>query len=193
MRRFVSVFMAAVLGSLMTLAAFHWMGMNEKEKVSYSSSVPINKVAYTVDEEGKAVAMDFTIAAEMVIPAVVHIRSTFSGQARPQQEIPEAFRDFFGPMVPQQGPQQAQAAGSGVIINSDGYIVTNNHVVKDADEIEVALYDDRIYKAKLIGTDPDTDIAVIKIGRRGFLSCHLWIQTRQRSENGCWPWVIHLT
>lgn len=173
MRRFGSVFMAAVLGSLCTVATFQWIGDDEqKVKMNYTSSVPLSKVAYTIDEEGKAVPLDFTVAAEMVMPAVVHIRSTYVGQARPQYEIPEAFRDFFGPMVPQQGPQQAQSAGSGVIINSDGYIVTNNHVVKDADEVEVALYDDRVYKAKVIGTDPDTDIAVIKIEEKGlpFLS-----------------------
>jgi Do/DeqQ family serine protease len=173
MRRFGSVLMAAVLGSLCTVATLQWTGADdEKVKINYTSSVPINKVAYAVDDEGKAVPLDFTVAAEMVMPAVVHIRSTYSGPARPQYEIPEAFRDFFGPMIPQQGPHQAQAAGSGVIINSDGYIVTNNHVVKDADEVEVALYDDRVYDARVIGTDPDTDIAVIKIEEKGlpFLS-----------------------
>lgn len=173
MRRIGSVFMAAVLGSLCTVATFQWIEKEDESKVKmhYTNSVPINKVAYTVDEEGKAVALDFTVAAEMVMPAVVHIRSTYSGPAKPQYEIPEAFREFFGPM-PQQGPQQAQSAGSGVIINADGYIVTNNHVVKDADEVEVALYDNRTYKAKVIGTDPDTDIAVIKIEEKGlpFLS-----------------------
>jgi serine protease Do len=165
--------MAAVLGSLFTVATFQWMGHDEdKVMLHYTSSVPINKVAYAVNEEGKAVPLDFTVAAEMVMPAVVHIRSTYSGPARPQNEIPEAFRDFFGPMAPDQGPQQAQAAGSGVIINANGYIVTNNHVVKDADEVEVALYDDRTYKATIVGTDPDTDIAVIKIEEKGlpFLS-----------------------
>src|SRR5690349_3705265 len=168
MRRFGSVFMAAVLGSLMTVATFQWMGHDDDNKVmlNYTSSVPISKVAYAVDEEGKAVPLDFTVAAEKVMPAVVHIRSTYSGTARPQYEIPEAFRDFFGPMIPDQGPQQAQAAGSGVIINSNGYIVTNNHVVKDADEVEVALFDDRVYKATIVGTDPDTDIAVIKIDEK---------------------------
>ena len=164
MRRIGSVFLAAVLGSICTVATLQWIDKDEPSvKLNYTSSVPVNKVAYTVDEEGKVVPLDFTVAAEMVMPAVVHIRSTYSGQARPQYEIPEAFRDFFGPMIPQQGPQQSQAAGSGVIINSDGFIVTNNHVVKDADEVEVALYDNRVYKAKVIGTDPDTDLAVIKI------------------------------
>jgi serine protease Do len=165
MRRIGSVFMAAVLGSLITVGTLEWVDKDDdKVMVNYTNSIPLSKVAYTVDEEGKAVALDFTVAAEMVMPAVVHIRSTYTGPERPQYEIPEAFRDFFGPMVPQQqGPRQAQAAGSGVIINSGGYIVTNNHVVKDADEVEVALYDGRIYSAKIVGTDPDTDIAVIKI------------------------------
>ena len=174
MRRIGSAFMAAVLGSLLTVATFQWIDKDDEgANVHYTSGVPLNRVAYTVDEEGKAVPLDFTVAAEMVMPAVVHIRSTYVGQARPQHEIPEAFREFFGPMIPpQQGPQRAQSAGSGVIINSDGYIVTNNHVVRDADEVEVALYDNRIYKAKVIGTDPDTDLAVIKIEEKGlpFLS-----------------------
>lgn len=168
MRRIGSVFMAAVLGSLVTVGTLEWIGKDDhKVQVNYTNSIPLSKVAYTVGEDGKAVALDFTVAAEMVMPAVVHIRSTYTGPARPQYEIPEAFRDFFGPMIPQQqGPRESQAAGSGVIINAEGYIVTNNHVVKDADEVEVALYDGRVYKARLIGTDPDTDIAVIKIDEK---------------------------
>lgn len=173
MRRIGSVFLAAVLGSLFTVATLKWVDKDDDAaKRQYTSSVPVNKIAYAVDDKGKAVALDFTVAAEMVMPAVVHIRSTYVGEVRPQYEIPEAFRDFFGPMIPDQAPQHAQAAGSGVIINSDGYIVTNNHVVKDATEVEVALYDNRVYKAEVIGTDPDTDIAVIKIEEKGlpFLS-----------------------
>ncbi len=172
MRRFGSVFLAAVLGSLLTVGTFQLVDRdNDKVAMNYTSSVPISKIAYAVNDEGEAVALDFTVAAEKVMPAVVHIRSTYNGTSRPQNEIPDAFRDFFGPMLPQ-GPQQSQAAGSGVIINSDGYIVTNNHVIKDADEVEVALYDNRVYDAKVIGVDPDTDIAVIKIEEKGlpFLS-----------------------
>ncbi len=165
MRRIGSIFIAAVLGSLITVVTMQWLGTNDKKvQVNYTNSIPLSKVAYTMGEDGKAVVLDFTVAAEMVMPAVVHIRSTYTGPARPRYEIPEAFRDFFGPMIPpQQAPRESQAAGSGVIINSDGYIVTNNHVVKDAAEVEVALYDGRVYPAKLVGTDPDTDIAVIKI------------------------------
>ena len=168
MRRFGSVFLAAVLGSLCTVATFTWVDKDKNDKVmlNYTSSVPANKVAYTVDEEGKAVPLDFTVAAEKVMPAVVHIRSSYSGYNRPETEqIPEPFRDFFGPQIPQQG-RPSQSAGSGVIINSDGYIVTNNHVVQNSEEVNVALFDNREYKAKVIGTDPDTDIAVIKIDEK---------------------------
>ncbi len=107
---------------------------------------------------------DFTYAADVSMPAVVHITSTMKtrgGNAR-QMQIPEEFREFFGDRAPQ-GPQRQQASGSGVIISSDGYIVTNNHVVEGADELEVVLNDKHTYKAKVIGTDPSTDLAVIQI------------------------------
>ncbi len=77
----------------------------------------------------------------------------------------DPFREFFGGPRAQQGP--SQSSGSGVIVNADGYIVTNNHVVDDADIVEVTLYDNRTYKADVIGTDPDTDIALIKINEKG--------------------------
>ncbi len=172
MRRFGSVVLAAVLGSLCTVATLRWMGDDgEKVVMNYTTSVPISNVAYTTDDQGKTVVLDFTVAAELVMPAVVHIRSSYVGPSRPQRDLPPAFRDFFGPMVPQ-GPQQSQSTGSGVIINADGYIVTNNHVINGAEEVEVSLYDNRVYKARIVGTDPDTDIAVIKIEEKGlpFLS-----------------------
>ena len=191
MRRIGSVFMAAVLGSLITVGTLEWIEKDDsKVMVNYTNSIPLSKVAYTVDEEGNTVPLDFTVAAEMVMPAVVHIRSTYTGPERPQYEIPEAFRDFFGPMLPQQqGPRQAQAAGSGVIINAEGYIVTNNHVVKDADEVEVALYDGRIYAATIVGTDPDTDIAVIKIEEKElpFLS---FVKDSNKAKVGEWVLAV---
>ena len=79
----------------------------------------------------------------------------------------DPFRDFFGPRGPQ-GP--SQSSGSGVIISEEGYIVTNNHVVQDADIVEVTLYDNRTFKAEVIGTDPDTDLALVKINEKGLPS-----------------------
>src|SRR6185295_11725236 len=103
-----------------------------------------------------------------VSPAVVTIRST--ERSRPAQQFPfmddPNFRDFFGdrmPQLQQQPPQRVQGVGSGVIVNPDGYILTNHHVVDGAVEIRVELTDKRTFTAKLVGSDQPSDLAVIKI------------------------------
>ena len=100
-----------------------------------------------------------------VSPAVVTIRST--ERARTAQQFPfmddPQFREFFGDRMPQQSPRQVQGVGSGVIVNSDGYILTNHHVVDGALEIKVELNDNRTFTAKLVGSDPPSDLAVLKI------------------------------
>jgi serine protease Do len=169
MKKFGALFLAAVLGSVSTVATVKWLeDDNGNAKVEYTTNVPASKVAYTVNSSGEVVPVDFTGAAEKVMPAVVHIRSTQNGASRQEQsENYDPFRDFFGPRM-QQGP--SQSAGSGVIINKDGYIVTNNHVVADADIVEVTLTDNRTFKAEVVGTDPDTDLALIKIDQRNLPS-----------------------
>ena len=101
-----------------------------------------------------------------VSPAVVTIRST--ERVRTAQQFPfmddPTFREFFGDRMPQlQTPQRVQGVGSGVIVNSDGYILTNHHVVDGALEIKVELTDNRTFIAKLVGSDPPSDLAVLKI------------------------------
>ena len=102
-----------------------------------------------------------------VAPAVVTIRST--ERSRPAQQFPfmddPNFRDFFGDrgQLQQQPPQRVQGVGSGVIVNADGYILTNHHVVDGALEIKVELTDNRTFTAKLVGSDPPSDLAVLKI------------------------------
>lgn len=168
MKRFGTLLLAAVLGSLVTIGAFQWLA-NDQDGVSlnYLQRTPASNVAYHINEDGEAVPLDFTGTAEKVTPAVVHIRSTRSyNSSSSQQPAPEynPFREFFfGPDGPRMQPQPSQASGSGVIINAKGYIVTNNHVVQNADIVDVTLYDNRTFKAEVIGTDPDTDIALIKI------------------------------
>jgi len=113
--------------------------------------------------------VDFRYAARLVTPAVVHVNATWKEVAR-QNELRDfdPFRDFFGDdwfkffePFEQRGPVHGSA--SGVIVTSDGYIITNNHVIQDADEIEVVLHDQRSYKAKVIGSDPKTDLSLLKI------------------------------
>ena len=166
MKNFGSIMLAAVLGSVITIGASQWIGQkNDGVRIEHVTRVPASQVAYTTNAKGEMVPMDFTGTAEKVTKAVVHIRSTQTANSRrSQQEIPEQFRQFFQFDPGPQGP--SQSTGSGVLINKDGYIVTNNHVVDGADVVEVTLYDNRELKAEVIGTDPDTDLAVIKINEK---------------------------
>jgi len=104
-----------------------------------------------------------------VSPAVVTIRST--ERSRPAQQFPfmddPRFREFFGDRMPQQQPRQVQGVGSGVIINPDGYVLTNHHVIDGATEIKVEMTDNRTFTAKLVGSDPPSDLAVLKIDAAG--------------------------
>ncbi|MDP5171348.1 MAG: Do family serine endopeptidase [Bacteroidia bacterium] len=158
--------LAAVLGSTLTLGVYRYLGDDQKStvlRVAHDSAAPA--VVSRYDENGDNLPT-FTYAAEKVMPSVVHIKSTVMRSAA--QNIPDPFRDFFGGdspfgMRPNASPTPQVGTGSGVIISEDGYIVTNNHVIDQAEDIEVSLSDNRTYKAKLIGTDPSTDIALIKI------------------------------
>jgi serine protease Do len=163
MKRFATFFMAAILGSLCTISAVEYFKRDEVA-LSYMAEAPVQQVSYTHDETGREIPLDFTAIAEKATPAVVFIKSTQERSARQQNEIPEEWRQFFG----QRGPSgPSVSSGSGVIITEGGYIVTNNHVVADADVVEVTLNDNRSFKAEVIGTDPDTDLALIKINATG--------------------------
>ena len=119
---------------------------------------------------------DFISLVEKNGPAVVNVQASVTRQTPAQaqapdidpQDVPEIFRRFFGPIPrgPQQGGER-RSAGSGFIISSDGYILTNNHVVGDADQVSVRLSDRRELDAKVIGTDEQTDIALLKIEASG--------------------------
>ena len=118
-----------------------------------------------------AAMVDLTSAAESTVNSVMYIKVTIAGKIVKQSDtspFDDFFGDFFGFGGGQNRKQQVetpkrQAAGSGVIISSDGYIVTNNHVVEDADEIQVKLNDKREFKGRIIGTDKTSDLALIKI------------------------------
>lgn len=112
---------------------------------------------------------DFTLAAEQSVNAVVHIKSIAKPSQREQSRRSfDPFEFFFGGQSPQYQRQPRVGFGSGVIISTDGYIVTNNHVIEGADEIEVTTNHDQKYTAKLIGGDEATDIALLKIEGKDF-------------------------
>ena len=109
--------------------------------------------------------VDLTEAAEKTVHGVVHIKSTVKGRTQTIQEMPDIFDYMFG-VRPRQRQYQSQPQvgyGSGVILTTDGYIVTNNHVIEKADEIQVTLNDNRVFEATLVGADANTDLALIKI------------------------------
>jgi serine protease Do len=190
MKRFGSLLLAAILGGAITIGANRWFGdsANQNVKIEHVNGLPTAQVAYRLNEKGEAVALDFTGTAEKVTQAVVHIKSSQTGNSiSRERDANDPLQFFFGPNGPtQRGP--AQSTGSGVIINADGYIVTNNHVVKDADIVEVTLSDNRSYKAEVIGTDPDTDLAVIKVNQKNLP--HLSFVDSDKSRVGEWVLAV---
>jgi len=180
MKKFSSLIMAAVLGSAITAGTFKYLDLGTPQtlKIEHVDGTPSKGVLYSPSGNDELVPLDFTAASAKVMPAVVNIKATISQKSGPMtsRNIPDPFRDFFGdqfykffgpyqqdPNGDGQEPQARVGTGSGVIINEQGYIVTNNHVVEGADDLDVTLPDNRSYKATVIGTDPTTDLALIKI------------------------------
>lgn len=128
------------------------------------STNPVSLTNYVFDSADFIVpdGLNFVFAAKNATPSVVHIRTTYADGTRSNTPFNEFFRDYFGERYERRGGP-ARGAGSGVIISADGYIVTNNHVVENADEIEVVLNDNRSYQANVVGVDADTDLAVLKV------------------------------
>lgn len=139
----------------------------ESTASSFADSFQLNPAYHNAAFSGMpSQPVDLTAAAESSVHAVVHIRATQLSRTQTVQEMPDIFDFFFGDGQGRQRQIQTQPRvgfGSGVIISKDGYVVTNNHVVEGADEITVKLNDDRELKGRVIGTDPSTDLALLKI------------------------------
>ncbi|HEY7219733.1 MAG TPA: DegQ family serine endoprotease [Candidatus Binatia bacterium] len=169
---------AVVLTALVSLAV--GLGISGSlDWLAPSRAVNLLGDAGTVDSRGSGGLPDFVNLAKKIKPLVVNISTTQVSEARgSQQEFGNPFgeedpfndfwRRFFGGPMPR-GPQRQRSLGSGFVIDSDGSILTNNHVVENASKIVVKLSDDQEYEAKIIGRDQKTDIAVIKINAKGNL------------------------
>ncbi|NPA67972.1 MAG: Do family serine endopeptidase, partial [Chlorobi bacterium] len=161
-KKITTLFFAALLGGV---TAFGLSKILEPEQSSIQAEQTKIPVYQTNNfPAATTVLPDFSSAAEKTVNAVVHVKTTYKAQ-----QMQPSIQDFFfgNPFGENFGQRMPSAAsGSGVIISSDGYIVTNNHVVEDADNIEIILNDNRKYTAKLIGRDPATDIALIKINEK---------------------------
>jgi serine protease Do len=168
MKKIGLTLLTALVGGAMALGGYKVienkyasnMSFEDKQKVYFASN-HLAPAPSTVSSTGQP---DFVQAAAEVTPAVVYIRTTYSSQGADDQQ--SQLQQMFGQMFGQQSRPQNQvemASGSGVIISPDGYIVTNNHVVDKAVKIEVVTNDHQDFKARVIGTDPNTDLALIKI------------------------------
>ncbi len=168
MRKIGLTLLTAFVGGAMALGTYKVFEKKEADNMTFEQ----RQGAYFASNRMPAVTSsagteDFTQAAATVTPAVVYIRTTYSSSSQGSDSRRDPFEDLFGEMFGQRSrPQQRtpqRASGSGVIISTDGYIVTNNHVVEKASDIDVTMNDHRHFKAKVIGTDPNTDLALIKI------------------------------
>ncbi len=167
--RIVPFVLAGAAGGLMTL-----LFLPDHQAFQHSNETSVQLV--NVGTERNAASQDFVFAAAAAMPTVVHIKVSESDERaqkrfkQEQQRNPWGFMDedfFFGFPQQRQRIQRLEGSGSGVIFSDDGYIVTNNHVVEFADRFTVTLYDKTTYEANLIGTDPKTDLAVLKIKATG--------------------------
>lgn len=158
---------------------------NEKdiEAIQKSAAIVPEKVNYSG-------IVDFRMAAKIATPGVVNIRTTFNPREQEYKDenrfynIPDPLKDFFKddpffrdfrfqfPQSPRFYPDTLIGSGSGVILTPEGHIISNHHVVKNADEINVTLFDGRSYPAKIIGIDPQTDLALLKIEENGLSFIH---------------------
>jgi serine protease Do len=166
MRKIGLTVFAAFFGGAVAIGAYKLLERNtdayslaEKQEMMFASN-PI-KIA-------SSGSVDFVQAAAAVSPAVVHIKTTYSGKSsgESQGNSMEDFFDLFGGGGRRSNIPRA-ASGSGVILTADGYIATNNHVVDNADKIEVILSNKRKVTAKIIGKDPNTDLALLKVDVTG--------------------------
>ena len=163
-----AVAVAAFIGGLVVAAGFNLTPFGYAQQAGGGAKPPQAAVQQVTEASNAFVAI-----AEHVTPAVVSIQ--MERQARPVkaprgQQVPPGMEDFFKQFDPRQQQQQQpmEGSGSGFLVTADGYILTNNHVVADADKLTVTLLDKRVFKAKVIGRDPTTDVAVIKIDGTNF-------------------------
>lgn len=153
MKRVSSLFLVSIMSGAVTLGAYKFFFEKEAR-----NSIVTEAPAYF----GKTVGMgaeniDFTVAADKAVHSVVHVKNVSV------RTVYDPIREFFYGSRGGGIQQEQIGTGSGVIISEDGYIVTNNHVIQDATELEITLNNKKAYKAKLIGTDPKMDIALLKI------------------------------
>ncbi|MCC6721643.1 MAG: Do family serine endopeptidase [Bacteroidia bacterium] len=159
-------FLIAIAGGIVALSINNYfnkeksgLSISEIQKAYSSNAIKVNSIPN----------VDFVAVSDKAVHTVVHIKTSYSGSTSKNKEEEKFFDpfDFFHDKGYPQEPQEA--SGSGVILTPDGYIATNNHVVENASKVEVVLNDRRTYFAEVVGTDPETDLALLKIEETGLM------------------------
>ena len=170
-----TVLISAVSALGVVIAYQHYFPISNMANIQ--SAIPTRLASMSLMNSASAQPIDFRYAAAASTPCVVHVKSTFKAEKvayqrgpNPQDLFGNDFFQFFQGPNPYQRQQDQVATGSGVIVSADGYVVTNNHVVENANEIDVVMANNKSYKAKVIGRDPDTDIALLKLDGSEFPS-----------------------
>lgn len=159
MKKSLGTVAIAIAGGIVALGGNKLLEEKPQETVVIRET--FNTPIKTVSHQNMGTLPSFVAASESSLHSVVHIKTISQGQTNKQADT---FHFFFGPGGGNTQPKrEVQGSGSGVILSSDGYIVTNNHVIQGASKIEVVLNDKRTYHGTVVGTDPSTDIALIKI------------------------------
>jgi serine protease Do len=160
MKRIAGVFLIAMLGGAVSLGLYKTFEKKQYFGNSRPEGIPVRQVSYNPSAANGL--PDFEAAAALSVHAVVHIKSEFQKKSLVYDDFFQFF-NFGGRPQPREYSTPYSAMGSGVIVSPDGYIVTNNHVVQEATSVLVTLNDKREFSATIVGTDPSTDLALIKI------------------------------
>jgi len=162
MKQWIALVFSGILGGIITLTGSQFLNTEKSQALKTESTSFVRRV--NVPSWSSSVPFDFVQAAQKATPSVVNITAKIARTSRNSQED---FFNFFGGRGGGGGP--VEGSGSGVVYSENGYILTNNHVVEGASELEVTLADNRKYKATVVGTDTRTDLAVIKIDATGLI------------------------
>jgi len=156
-KKLLGAILTGVVGGVLALAIYSLFIKPETKIITVNdrSAIQLANLNSNPTATGN---VDFVIAAEKSVNAVVHVKTKYE-----QDNYSESIYDFFFGNTNRPSPPVVTSSGSGVIVSSNGYIVTNNHVIDGSDYIEVVLNDKRSFKATLVGTDQKTDIALLKI------------------------------
>jgi len=167
MRNFLFAILFSVIGGLTAISGYNlWEKNAEVISIDYNDKIKLANYIFDTTDIVVPEGLNFIYTAKVTTPTVVHIRTIYEGKSSSAENpFEDMFRDFFGERYDyrQREAPKRRGSGSGVIMSKDGYIITNNHVIENASEIEILLNDNRTFKATIEGTDPTTDLAILKI------------------------------